>query len=91
MPVSGRKKPKRRCAKVVFDSARFNAPHPPGDFAVHRPFWVGVKTTQAKKYTVADLIKRYLDYQKTRNPKRYNGVKAMLFWGLTILTAFFCF
>ncbi|MFO0069804.1 MAG: hypothetical protein ACK529_06520, partial [Alphaproteobacteria bacterium] len=80
MPVSGRKKPKRRCAKVVFDSARFNAPHPPGDFAVHRPFWVGVKTTQAKKYTVADLIKRYLDYQKTRNPKRANAVEMYLDW-----------
>jgi hypothetical protein len=38
------------------------------------------KTTQAKKYTVADLIKRYLDYQKTRNPKRAAAVEMYLDW-----------
>lgn len=38
------------------------------------------KTTQAKKYTVADLIKRYLDYQKTRNPKRASAVEMYLDW-----------
>src|SRR5262249_24572149 len=38
------------------------------------------KTTQAKKYTVADLIKRYLDYQKIRNPKRAESVAPYLEW-----------
>lgn len=38
------------------------------------------KTTQAKKYTIADLIKHYLDYQKTRNPKRAAAVEMYLDW-----------
>jgi integrase len=38
------------------------------------------KTTQAKKYTVADLIKRYIDYQKTRNTKRAASVVPYLDW-----------
>jgi len=38
------------------------------------------KTTAAKKHTVADLIKRYLEYQKTRNPKRAESVTSYLDW-----------
>jgi len=38
------------------------------------------KTTQAKKYTVADLIKRYQDYQSVRNPKRAASVAMYLDW-----------
>jgi integrase len=46
------------------------------------------KTTQAKKYTVADLIKRYLDYQKTRNSKRAAAVEMYLNWWKSELGAY---
>lgn len=38
------------------------------------------KTSAAKKHTVADLIKRYIDYQKIRNPKRATSVEPYLDW-----------
>lgn len=46
------------------------------------------KTTQAKKYTVADMIKRYLDYQKARNPKRATNITPYLDWWKTELGAY---
>ena len=46
------------------------------------------KTTQAKKYTAVDLIKRYLDYQKTRNPKRASAVEMYLDWWKSELGAY---